>query len=165
MPKCLSAAKSSGLAGIPEEPHVYNQTARYCPTNVAFAPDGGFYVGDGYGSSYIHQYDKNAQWVRTWGGEGEAAGKLRCPHGLWLDDRPGRKPLLVVADRATPGCNTSRWTACTVSFTEGLTHPCHFSLRGSEMLVADLHSRLTILDGDNRLIVHRATTPHGPSGC
>ena len=84
----------------PEEPGVYSDKAKYSPTNVAFAPDGGFYIGDGYGSSYIHQYDKDANWVRTWGGFGDAPGKMKTPHGLWLDNRPGREPSLVVADRA-----------------------------------------------------------------
>ena len=53
----------------PKEPGVYKDKNGYRPTNVAFAPDGGFSVGDGYGSHYIHQYDKDAKWVRTWGGE------------------------------------------------------------------------------------------------
>ena len=84
----------------PREPHVYDKEgSRYSPTNVAFAPDGGFYVGDGYGSNYIHQYDKDAKWVRTFGGTGDEPGKFKTPHGLWLDDRPGREPQLVVADR------------------------------------------------------------------
>ena len=61
---------------------VYKNVSEYQPTNVAFAPDGGFYVGDGYGSHYIHQYDKDAKWVRTWGGPGKAPGKLSTPHGL-----------------------------------------------------------------------------------
>ena len=50
--------------------------------------------------SYIHQYDKDAKWVRTWGGTGTEPGKMQTPHGIWLDNRPGREPSLVVADRA-----------------------------------------------------------------
>ena len=85
----------------PAEPHVYDKPgAPFAPTNVAFAPDGGFYVADGYGSNYIHQYDKDAKWVRTFGGTGDGPGQFKTPHGLWLDDRPGREPQLVVADRA-----------------------------------------------------------------
>ena len=79
--------------GRPQEPGVYKDPkAKYSPTNVAFGPDGGFYIGDGYGSHYIHQYDKDANWVRTWGGQGTEPGKMRTPHGLWLDNRPGREP-------------------------------------------------------------------------
>ena len=88
----------------PTEPHVYDKKGTpYSPTNVAFAPDGGFYVGDdGYGLE-LHppKYDKDARgWVRTFGGTGEGPGQFKTPHGLWLDNRPGREPQLVVADRA-----------------------------------------------------------------
>src|SRR5205823_1866871 len=38
----------------PLEPNVYQKVKQFSPTNAAFAPDGGFYVGDGYGSHFIH---------------------------------------------------------------------------------------------------------------
>jgi hypothetical protein len=140
--------------GAPQEAGVYNHGAAYVPTNVAFAPDGGFYVGDGYGSCYIHQYDKDAQWVRTWGGAGSEPGKLRCPHGLWWDDRPGRTPSLVVADRANSRLQYFTPDGKHIAFTQGLPHPCYFSIRGEVLLVPDLHSRVSLLDRDNRPIVH-----------
>jgi hypothetical protein len=138
----------------PQESGVYKRAEEYCPTNVAFAPDGGFYVGDGYGSSYIHQYDKDAKWVRTWGGAGSEPGKLRCPHGLWFDDRPGRTPALVVADRANSRLQYFTPDGQHQGFTPGLPHPCYFSIRGDLLLVPDLHSRVTILDRDNKPLVH-----------
>src|SRR5262245_8047065 len=85
---------------FPEGPNKYTTVEQFSPTNVAFAPDGGFYVGDGYGSHLIHQYDKNARWVRTWGGFGDKPGQMKTPHGIWLDDRKGRTPSLVGADGA-----------------------------------------------------------------
>lgn len=140
--------------GVPEEAGVYNQGKPYVPTNVAFAPDGGFYVGDGYGSSFVHQYDQHAKWVRTWGGQGNAAGKLNCPHGLWWDDRPGRTPSLVVADRANSRLQYFTPDGKHVSFTAGLPHPCYFSIRGETLLVPDLHARVSLLDKENKPIVH-----------
>ena len=38
-------------------------TAAFVPTNIAFAPNGDFYVADGYGSSYISQYSKDAKFI------------------------------------------------------------------------------------------------------
>jgi hypothetical protein len=140
--------------GCPQEPGVYRKPEEYCPTNVAFAPDGGFYVGDGYGASYVHQYDKDAKWVRTWGGAGSEPGKLRCPHGLWFDDRPGRTPALVVADRANSRLQYFTLDGKHRGFTHGLPHPCYFSTRGGLLLVPDLHARVTILDRDNKPVVH-----------
>jgi hypothetical protein len=126
----------------------------YKPTNIAFHPDGGFYIGDGYGSSYIHQYDKDAKYVRTFGGHGNAPGKLSCPHGLWWDDRPGRTPALVVADRSNQRLQYFTEDGKHISFTQGLTAPCYFSIRGETLLVPDLFARVSLLDKDNKPIVH-----------
>lgn len=84
----------------PREAGVYANLNEFRPTNVCFGPNGDLYVGDGYGSSYLHQYNANGDWVRTWGGKGSEPGKMSTPHGQWLDDRPGREPQLVIADRA-----------------------------------------------------------------
>lgn len=140
--------------GYPQEAGVYQKAEQYCPTNVAFAPDGGFYVGDGYGSHYVHQYDKQARWIRTWGGGGHEPGKLQCPHGLWFDDRPGRTPALVVADRANSRLQYFTSDGKHLAFTPGLPHPCYFSIRGEILLVPDLHARVTLLDRQNEPIVH-----------
>lgn len=145
--------------GLPEEAGVYKQPTQYCPTNVAFAPDGGFYVGDGYGSSFIHQYDAQARWVRTFGGAGSEPGKVKCPHGLWYDDRLGRTPSLVVADRANSRLQYFTLDGRHESFTTGLPHPCYFSIRGSELLVPDLHARVTILDVQNRPVAQLGYDP------
>jgi hypothetical protein len=138
----------------PQEPGVYQNKEGYRPTNVAFAPDGGFYVGDGYGSHYIHQYDKNAKWVRTWGGEGDAPGKMRTPHGLWLDNRSGREPSLVVADRANARLQYFTLDGKHQSFVQGVLFPAHFDIRRDVLLVPDLHARVTLLGKDNAPIVH-----------
>ena len=45
-------------------------------------PNGDIYVGDGYGSSYINQYNSKGEYIRTFGGPGKDAGQLICPHGM-----------------------------------------------------------------------------------
>jgi hypothetical protein len=138
----------------PQEAGVYQKLEQYRPTNVAFAPDGGFYVGDGYGSHYIHQYDKNGKWVRTWGGQGDAPGKLNTPHGLWLDNRPGREPSLVVADRANARLQYFTLDGTHIGFVHDVLFPAHFDIRRDVLLVPDLHARVTLLDRNNKPIVH-----------
>jgi hypothetical protein len=138
----------------PREPMVYPDKSKYRPTNVAFAPGGGFYVGDGYGSHYIHQYDKDARWVRTWGGLGTAPGKMNTPHGLWLDDRPGRKPSLVVADRANARLQYFTLDGKHLGFVPDVLFPAHFDIRGDVLLVPDLHARVSLFDRDNKPIAH-----------
>jgi hypothetical protein len=145
--------------GYPKEPEIYQTGNKYSPTNLAFAPDGGFYVGDGYGSHYIHQYDKDAKWVRTWGGEGTEPGKMRTPHGIWLDDCPGRTPSLVVADRANARLQYFALDGKHIGFVKDVSFPAHFDIRGDVLLVPDLHARVTLFDKDNKVITHLGYDP------
>lgn len=143
----------------PKEAGVYEKIEQFKPTNVAFGPDGGFYVADGYGSNYIHQYDKDAKWIRTWGGSGKEPGKMSTPHGIWLDDRPGREVSLVVADRANARLQYFTLDGKFIKIVDGVSFPAHFDIRGTDLLVPDLHARLTILDKDNNVIVHLGYDP------
>ena len=98
--KCDTQGEWLWKKRYPREAGTYENLGQFRPTNISFHPNGGFFVGDGYGSSYLHEYDSDANWVRSWGGKGSEPGKMATPHGQWLDDRPGREPSIVVADRA-----------------------------------------------------------------
>ena len=140
--------------GVPKEPGVYQSEKNWCPTNVAFAPDGDIFVGDGYGSSYIHRYTKDGDYVQLVCKPGSGAGQVSCPHGLWVDERNG-DPKLAVADRGNRRIQYMTFDGQFMSFLkEGMRQPCHihFNAKG-EMLVPDLQSVVTILDKDNKVIV------------
>lgn len=143
----------------PNEKHTAEQ--RYAPTNTAFHPtDGSFYVTDGYGSNFITQYDKEGKWIRTWGGTGKEDGQLKCPHGIWTDTRDPENPTLLVADRSNVRlCWFTLDGQYIKSVGEELRHPCHFDQRGTDLLIPDLHGRLTIFDRNNRLITHLGDNP------
>ena len=143
----------------PTEAHKYTRVKQFSPTNVAFAPDGGFYVADGYGSSFIHQYDKEVKWVRTWGGAGKKPGQMNTPHGIWLDDRPGLEPSLVVADRGNARLQYFTLDGKHVGFVKDVLFPAHFDIRGDVLLVPDLHARVSLFGKDNKAIVHLGDDP------
>lgn len=143
----------------PLEPQLYQKVSQFSPTNVAFNPDGGFYVADGYGSHYIHQYDAGAKWIRSWGGTGDEAGKMKTPHGIMLDNRPGRDVSLVVADRANARLQYFTLDGQHLGFVKDVSFPAHFDIRGTELLVPDLHARVSIFDKDNKVIVHLGYDP------
>ena len=140
---------------FPKECGKYDgKKARYAPTNLCFAPDGGFYVGDGYGSHYIHQYDKDANWVRTWGGLGKEPGKMNAPHGMWLDDRGDGDPTIAVCDRANARLQYFTLAGEFVGFVEDVSFPADLDIRGDVMLCSDLHARVTLFDKNNKVITH-----------
>jgi hypothetical protein len=137
----------------------YAQGGRFVPTNVAFAPDsagkpGDIFVGDGYGASFIHRYTSDGEFVKTIATPGSGEGQVNCPHGLWVDDRSG-EPLLAVADRGNRRIHYLTLDGSHVRFvTDGMRMPCHFKTREDLLLVPDLESVVTLLDRDNRVIVH-----------
>lgn len=125
--------------------------ARFRATNVNFAPDGGYYLGDGYGSGYIHRYDQNDKYVSSFGGTGAEAGKFRTPHGQWLDDRDG-KPKIAVCDRANKRLQFFDLEGKHLSTLEGFLFPADIDIRGDVMVVPDLHCRITLLDKKNKVL-------------
>lgn len=143
----------------PMDSGVYEKPEQFVPTNIAIAPNGDFYVADGYGLSYVHQYNDKAEYIRTWGGKGDAPGQMNCPHGIYVDTR-GEYPVLVVADRANVRLQYFDLNGNHLGFvTEELRFPCHFDQRGDDLLIPDLYGRVTIFNKDNKLITHLGDNP------
>ncbi len=140
-------------------PPVYSDINQYCPTNISPLPNGDILVGDGYGSSYIHQFTKNGDHVKTWGGKGSEAGRVNSPHGLWLDTR-GDKPVVIVCDRGNNRLQLFDTEGNSIKFvTNGMRMPCHIDIRGKETLVPDLRGVVTLLDDQYNLITHLGDNP------
>jgi TAT (twin-arginine translocation) pathway signal sequence len=144
--------------GYPAESEAYKpkdkfSTVAYRPTNVAIAPNGDIYVGDGYGSSFINQYNSKAEFIRTFGGFGKADDQLDCPHGLWIDTR-GDAPLLVVTDRGNSRLQRFTLEGHRVDSIVGTSKmPCNLYERNGEVVIPDLLSKVIILDRKNNVIV------------
>ncbi len=65
------------------------------PTDVTWDSQGNIYISDGYVNSRIAKYDRNGDWVKSWGEKGTAPGQFRLPHAIVAD----RNDNLYVADR------------------------------------------------------------------
>jgi sugar lactone lactonase YvrE len=145
--------------GYPKESEQYKPAAdgkpqKYSPTNLAIAPNGDIYVGDGYGSSYINQYDKKGNYIRTFGGKGKEAGQLDCPHGIILDKRAGT-PTLLVADRGNNRLQRFTLDGKHIEFISGTNRPCHFNFfKNGDTVIPDLGARVTLMNGKNDVITH-----------
>jgi hypothetical protein len=126
---------------------------RYNPTNVAIAPNGDLYIGDGYGSYYVNQYNNKAEYIRTFGGNGSEAGQLKEPHGIWVDTR-GTTPVLVVADRRNNRLQRFTLDGAHIDFVQGFRLPCHFDEQKGAVVIPDLHGRVTLIDKQNQVIEH-----------
>jgi DNA-binding beta-propeller fold protein YncE len=65
------------------------------PTDIAFAPNGDFYVSDGYGNSRVVKFTRDGQYITSWGKKGAGEGEFNLPHSVAVDKR-GR---VYVGDR------------------------------------------------------------------
>ena len=65
------------------------------PTDVAWDSDGNIYITDGYVNSRVAKYDKNGDWVKSWGEPGTGPGQFHLPHAIVAD----RDNNLYVGDR------------------------------------------------------------------
>ena len=64
------------------------------PTDIAFGPNGDFFVSDGYGNARVHKFSKDGVLLASFGEPGTGRGQFRLPHGAYVSgDR------LYVADR------------------------------------------------------------------
>jgi DNA-binding beta-propeller fold protein YncE len=140
--------------GQPDRPDLYDAERKYIPTDVCVAPNGDIYVSDGYGQYYVHQFTSAGDYVRSWGGRGSEAGKLLEPHGISVNLR-GDEPELYVADRSNNRIQVFTLEGEHKRFIDhNLDFPCSFYFFGDEIYLPDLHSRVTILDKNDRLITH-----------
>jgi hypothetical protein len=131
----------------------------FMPTNFAFLPDGGFYVADGYGSYRIHRYDKDGNWISMFGEPGAKDGQFNTPHGIWIDDRPGREASVVVADRANKRLQWFTLEGKHLKTLDGFILPANVDAHHDVLLVPDLSARITLLDKDDKVITQLGEDP------
>jgi hypothetical protein len=65
------------------------------PTDVTWDLEGNIYITDGYVNSRVAKYDKNGDWVKSWGDKGSKPGQFTIPHAIVAD----RNNNLYVGDR------------------------------------------------------------------
>ena len=65
------------------------------PTDVAWDSGGNIYITDGYINSRVAKYDRNGDWVKSWGTKGTGPGQFDTPHSIAID----RSDNVYVGDR------------------------------------------------------------------
>lgn len=83
---------------FPVQSGKYQSAAEFKPTHVALAPEGGFFVVDGYGKNWCHRYDAKGEYVKSFGGNEPGGAHLDCAHGAWVDTRD-EKNLIWITSR------------------------------------------------------------------
>jgi len=64
-------------------------------TDIAWDSDDNIYISDGYINSRIARYDRQGNWLGSWGEPGSGPGQFNTPHSIVTD----RQDRIYVADR------------------------------------------------------------------
>lgn len=152
-----------------------DKDAAYTPTWAAQAQDGSIYVADGYGSGHISRYTRGGEYLDSFSGDvtDSAAGTFRCPHAIWIGQRPGATrrsdEVIYVTDR---GNNKVQVYDLEWNFIKsfGQVHPCCFDVApNGDLLVPDLLAFVQVYDEHDQPIaalgmdIGRAAAPGWPN--
>ncbi len=148
--------------GYPKETGQYESADQFKPTEVALAPNGDFYIADGYGKSFVIQYNHQGKYIRHFGGRGDQEANVQQAHGVCLDNRDKQNPTLIVTSREE---NAFKRYALDGKFLSTIKLPgafvCRPVIHGENIYASVLVSRMpwdsrsgfvTILDKNNKVI-------------
>ncbi|HLK55117.1 MAG TPA: hypothetical protein VKU00_01050 [Chthonomonadaceae bacterium] len=149
--------------GYPTESGVYTKADEFHPTNIVATPDGTIFVADGYGKNYIHKYDRDRKYIKSFGGPGSTPaeeGKFNRCHGLAVDTR-GPKPMLIVCNRESGRVEMWDTDGNLVKVLQrGLRMPAAAQVTGDYIAIAELQGRVTILGKDNSIVAQLGDNPN-----
>ena len=145
--------------GPPPQSHRYDKGESFNPTNISFCPDGGWHVGDGYGSNFLHRYDAQGNYLCTFGGGGKEKGQLATPHGHWFDGRNGI-PKVAVCDRGNHRIQYFSLDGQILSGIPDIVGPASLDTRGDVMVCTEVFiGRLAFLDPEGRVLARLNDDP------
>lgn len=132
----------------PEISGKYESKGQYNPTSIVVGPDGEIFIADGYGQSWVHRFSKDREYLGSFGGLGSEPGKMKTPHGMFME-LGGEEPYLVVCDRENGRLQRFAMDGKLVrAETPGLRRPCNGVITPHGWAVADLAGRVTLLGQD-----------------
>ncbi|HVQ12232.1 MAG TPA: 6-bladed beta-propeller, partial [Vicinamibacterales bacterium] len=104
--------RTLGTLGTNPEPWTYlthvieravpGRASLYQETDIGWSRDGAMFVADGYGNSRVAKYDKDGNFVKSWGERGGQPGNFNTPHSLVVDNND----VVYVADRGNSRIQT-----------------------------------------------------------
>ena len=150
----------------PKETGQYTKPEEYVPTETAIAANGDIYVVDGYGKDFVIQYNHKGEYIRHFGGRGEEEKFLKNAHGVCIDTRHKKHPVLIVTSREQ---NCFKRYSMSGEFIDTISLPgawvCRPVINGDYLYAAVLQSQsnlwkqsgfVTILDKNNKVVSNLA---------
>lgn len=131
------------------------------PADLSFAPDGSFYVADGYVNTRVMKFDKNGKFLLQFGSPGSGPGQFKVQvHDVAIDPK-GR---LFVADRGNRRIQIFDANGKYLDEWDNINQPSyiHITKDGYVWVVSGPGNRLAKYDMNGRLLTYWGTYGTGP---
>jgi DNA-binding beta-propeller fold protein YncE len=111
------------------------------PTDIAWLPDGTFFVSDGYVNTRVVKFDKNGKYLMAWGTKGKGPGQFDLPHSVDID----AQRRVYVADRSNSRIQIFDENGKYLSEWDNIRQPYHIMITNGG--AADGRQYLWVADG------------------
>jgi len=151
-------------------------------TSTAVAPNGDIYTVDGYGLDYIHHFDKQGNYINTYGGR-EAPYNFSNCHNITIDTRYTPARILCCVRKKDTLVHLKLNGDIIGEYAKDLRRPSSLSFYKDNVAVAEINGRVTVLNkageivsvvsvNDTKIIGHNKAEPaiwengivHSPHG-
>ena len=140
------------IIGPPQVPGMYESVGEYNPTDMDVSSDGRVIIADGYGKSLVHLYDKNRNYLKSFGGKGKGEAQFDVCHNILVDSR-GKKSTLLISDRQNNRLQQYDMAGNFIrTIDDQLGRPCAADIHGNLLAVGELDGRVSLYDKDYKLI-------------
>ena len=100
------------------------------PTDIAWLPDGTFFVSDGYGNTRVAKFDRNGTFITMWGTRGTGPSQFNTPHSIAID----KNRRVYVADRANNRIQVFDENGKWLDAFPNITQPYHIRISDDQFL-------------------------------
>jgi hypothetical protein len=139
-------------SAIPDEFKLKNKegVATQRLTAMDVAPNGDLYVTDGYSSDFVHRFDKNGKYQKSFGGKGEPYN-FKTLHKIAIDTRFS-PPRVIGVDRANGRVvHMSLEGELLGVIATGMRKPAAVAVAGELAVIGELGGQVTVLDKEGKV--------------
>jgi len=136
--KCTLDGEVLVTMGTPDQPAPYQSGDPFNrPTKVAFDPQGGMYISDGYGNAKVHRYSADGKYLFSWGDYGNDPGEFNLVHSVCTD----KEGHVYVADRENHRVQVFDPDGKYLTQWNNMHRPCGLHIEGDLCYVGELPSQ------------------------
>ncbi len=137
---------------------------RVAMTGMDVAPDGDWYVTDGYASSYVHRFDKTGKYLKSFGGK-KAPYNFTTLHKIAVDTRFTPVRIICCDREALRVVHLSTDGEFLGVVAKDLLAPAAITVQGDYALVGEIRGQVSVLDKEGKVVARLGlNTTKGETG-